>query len=580
MLTAITLVDTPARDDLVTVTDSPASDSVVTVEVTSASDDPVTVEDQAAWDEPINNPDGTTGVVHHDAVTHIVTIHHDAVTRDVVVHQDAVTHTAVAHQDAIVHTEPLSFTASVSSSSSGSSSDDTNGLLEFAALLGLVALAGAGRYASTGDLVRRTLVDEAAAGATLPTQLAGLLTTDSPTDEQIDGAFEAVNAALDDAAEQRQDMPPNGSDPATAASRAAYLSWIATRPAPVAPQSDPFAAFQGISGFMTTVGTFVGPTAQRGAELVLNAPVVGGALQGGVAILQFATDVAFETPAGAVALLADASLETGLRDRVAQRLQAEHRPIWEAPKIASEELGKALAQIGEDPTVDPSLRTLAQGARATEFVAENVFAARVAASVTRKVAAAARAADLVVTDVTGATVKVADIVVADVATTTGTTAETALSSGVRFATGGEAMVRIGQSGERQMTQILNATLGDTGPAATQITVDTGAGTMRADQILKWAGKYVNFESKVNTSQPTRAQLQKWKELATNGGRARGARAVNAELAGVVDPMPTVVVRLSSTYEIVGADLAAGSLNDFPWAADLLDHLNGVVPVVP
>ena len=129
-----------------------------------------------------------------------------------------------------------------------------------------------------------------------------------------------------------------------------------------------------------------------------------------------------------MALLADLGIEAvehrriRLRDRVAQRLAAEHRPIWEAPKIASEELGKALAQIGEDPSIDPSLRVLAQGARATEFVAENLFAGRVAASITQKAATAARAADLVVTDVTGATVKIADIVVTEGAGTATATA--------------------------------------------------------------------------------------------------------------------------------------------------------------
>ena len=574
VVTSITLVDTPARDDVVTVVDQPASDSVVTVEVTPASDEQVTVEDQAAWDETVTNPDGTTAVVHHDAVTHVATVHHDAVTQDVTVHHDAVTHTEVTHVPAITHDDPVSFTASVAPSVGGGGTDDTNGLLEFAALLGLVALAGAGRYASASDAVRRTLVEMAATGDTLPTQLAGLLTDATPTDAQVDDAFESVNAALDDAAAQLQDTPPSGEDPATAAARAQYLDWIASRPASATPASDPFAAFQGLPGFMTTIGSFIGPTVKNGAELVLNAPVVGGALQGGMAVLQFATDVAFETPAGAVALLADAGLETGLRDRVAQRMQAEHRPIWEAPKIASEELGKALAQIGEDPTVDPSLRTLAQGARATEFVLTNVFAGRVAASVMQKATAAARAADLVVTDVTGATVKVADIVVTDAATTTAVPATTQL------ARGGAAAVRTGQAGERAMTQIIDATLGDTGPAATQITMDTAAGTMRADQILRWAGnKLVNFESKVNTSRPSAAQLRKWKALAMSGARARGARAAEFEL-GNVDRMPTIVVRMNSAYEIVGADLAAGTLEDFPWAADVLDHLNGVIPVAP
>lgn len=126
-----------------------------------------------------------------------------------------------------------------------------------------------------------------------------------------------------------------------------------------------------------------------------------------------------------------------------------------------------------------------------------------------------------------------------------------------------------------------AALGDTCPAATQVTIDTAAGTMRADQIVKLgAGRFVNFESKVNTSRPTASQLAKWKELAANGGRGRGARAISTQLEGNVDRMPTIVVKLSSTYEIVGADLAAGTLEEFPWAANLLDHLNGVVPVAP
>jgi hypothetical protein len=43
----------------------------------------------------------------------------------------------------------------------------------------------------------------------------------------------------------------------------------------------------------------------------------------------------------------------------------------------------------------------------------------------------------------------------------------------------------------------------------------------------------------------------------------------------LDAASTIVLRVSSEYEVIGAELAAGA-SEFPWAADLVADLNAAI----
>jgi hypothetical protein len=156
VVSTITLIDKPASTRTVTITDAPAYSTQRTV------------VDQAAYDQAVQRPiydvecddnghchryidDWETIYVHHDAVTHAETVNIAAVTHEETATIPAVTHTETLRSDAIVGSDP------------GTTGGD-DALSQFGMLLGLTALAGAGRFASKADALRATVAEWSAAG--------------------------------------------------------------------------------------------------------------------------------------------------------------------------------------------------------------------------------------------------------------------------------------------------------------------------------------------------------------------------------------------------------------------------------
>jgi hypothetical protein len=127
------------------------------------------------------------------AVTHTVTTEIPAVTRTVTVHHDAMTHTATIHHDAATHTQTVAHAPATHDQTLSldatvvpdQPAGNDNGLADFAALMGLVALAGAGRLRSTRDVVREALTEWSNAGRSIPLDVACFATNDQLTDAQV-----------------------------------------------------------------------------------------------------------------------------------------------------------------------------------------------------------------------------------------------------------------------------------------------------------------------------------------------------------------------------------------------------------
>jgi hypothetical protein len=98
----------------------------------------------------------------------------------------AVTRVEYVERPALTHEETLAYDAVVEQDGSSSSG---NALADLALLLGLTALAGAGRYASKADALKQTAAQWVAAGHALPVEVAALVEQASASDAQIGAAL-------------------------------------------------------------------------------------------------------------------------------------------------------------------------------------------------------------------------------------------------------------------------------------------------------------------------------------------------------------------------------------------------------
>ena len=219
----------------ITVVDRPAGTATRTVVDRAAYDESRTVVDRPAYDDSYTRPvydyacdDGPcvryidyweTVTVHHDAVTYVANVHHDAVTHDETVDVPAVTHQETLRYDAIVG----------DGAPSGSGGDP---LADFALIAGLMALAGAGKYASRADELKAAVAEMTGLGLPIPAAVEPILIDSSPeTVSQVDAAIsDAVSSGdvtidpgfVDNTqqSERQSDAPPNGTE--TAAARAQF----------------------------------------------------------------------------------------------------------------------------------------------------------------------------------------------------------------------------------------------------------------------------------------------------------------------------------------------------------------------
>jgi hypothetical protein len=200
-------------------------------------------------------------------------VHHDAVTHTQLVHHDTRTHTESRSYDAVVDPDPLA------------PSNSADALSGFLLLAGLLAAAGAGKYALNKDVLAEAVAQWSNSGSVLPAAVATHLvalaaispealtaaqaafseivagTLDSTSTPAVDGsaAPAADGASLDASAnasvwassdaidnsdfgaadnapaQQPQDTPPSGRE--TAAARAAFDSWLASKPQPPSSQN-------------------------------------------------------------------------------------------------------------------------------------------------------------------------------------------------------------------------------------------------------------------------------------------------------------------------------------------------------
>jgi hypothetical protein len=195
VVSTITLIDRPASTRTVTITDAPAYSTQRTV------------VDQAAYEQAIQRPiydvecddnghchryidDWETIYVHHDAVTHAETVNIAAVTHEETATIPAVTHTETLRSDAIVGSDP------------GTTGGD-DALSQFGMLLGLTALAGAGRFASKADALRATVAEWGAAGQPVPTAIEPMIRS-GLTDAAAEDALTVLKPQTDPEAALRQ----------------------------------------------------------------------------------------------------------------------------------------------------------------------------------------------------------------------------------------------------------------------------------------------------------------------------------------------------------------------------------------